>query len=241
MRVPILLTRPLLQSEGFADYLEEQLPGRFEPVIAPLLEITEEPCDLDLGNVQALLFTSNNGVIQYCTRWENRSIPALCVGTRTTETARALGLSAMSADGDVSALASLAAMSYIPDAGDMLHLRGANAAGDLMSALIAEGIPCLEGVLYDQRPKTMNDAGQAVLKAGSPALAPLFSARTAALFQQLADSNPDWPLSLLDVVCMSDMVANEIDKSRYRSVISAKNPSADAMIKVIDAFHPERD
>ena len=111
----LLLTRPRAQSEAFAEALAERLPGRFRPVISPLLEIVPLPAPLDLADVQGLIFTSANGVEQFAARTPDRSLPAWCVGDddRRRGAARA-GFAARSADGDVADLAALIAEARTP-------------------------------------------------------------------------------------------------------------------------------
>ena len=64
----LLLTRPRAQSQAFAEVLAARLPGRFRPVISPLLEIVPLPAPLDLDGLQGLIFTSANGVEQFAAR-----------------------------------------------------------------------------------------------------------------------------------------------------------------------------
>ena len=97
----LLLTRPRAQSQAFAAALEARLPGRFRPVIAPLIEIAPVPGALDLAGLQGLIFTSANGVEQFAARTADRSLPAFCVGEMTAAAARGAGFAARSADGDV--------------------------------------------------------------------------------------------------------------------------------------------
>jgi len=115
MALPILITRPQDQSEQFAALVQAAFPGRFEPIISPLLEIRPEPGSVDTSGAQALLFSSRNGVQEFAKRSSERSLPALCVGDATAQEATRLGFSAMSSGGDASSLAALAAQSYLPD------------------------------------------------------------------------------------------------------------------------------
>ena len=88
----LLLTRPRAQSEAFAAVLAAELPGRFRPVVSPILEIVPLPAPLDLDGLQGLIFTSANGVEQFAARSPDRSLPAWCVGEMTAAAARRAGL-----------------------------------------------------------------------------------------------------------------------------------------------------
>lgn len=134
----LLLTRPREQSLAFATALERVLPGRFQALVAPMLAIAPTGAPIALDGIQALLFTSANGVAQFAAQSPERGLPALCVGAMTTEAARRAGFAATSAEGDVAALARLARDAWRPG-GTFLHVRGRHAAGDLVAALGAWG------------------------------------------------------------------------------------------------------
>ena len=120
----LLLTRPRAQSDAFAAALAERLPGRFRPVVAPLLAIRPVPGPLDLAGVQGLVFTSANGVEQFAARTAERGLPAFCVGDMTAAAAVRAGFAATSAGGDVAALAALLVAVNRQGAGPFLHVRG---------------------------------------------------------------------------------------------------------------------
>jgi len=105
---PLLISRPIDQSEQFAREVAAGCPGRYETVISPLLEIRPEVGSVDTSGAQALLFSSRNAVREFARRSAERNLPALCVGDATAQEAASHGFSAMSANGDVSALAALA-------------------------------------------------------------------------------------------------------------------------------------
>jgi uroporphyrinogen-III synthase len=198
----LLLTRPRPQSEAFAEALAERLPGRFLPVISPLLEIVPLPAPLDLADVQGLIFTSANGVEQFAARTPDRSLPAWCVGEMTAAAARHAGLAARSADGDVADLAALVAERSNPAAGDFLHLRGAHATGDLVGRLTAAGVPARAAAIYDQLPRPLTGEARTLLDRGRIDVVTLFSPRTARLFAAEALSE-GWDLTRAIAVSLS--------------------------------------
>ena len=102
----------------------------FTPLIAPLLEIRRLDATIDLTGVQALAFTSPNGVTAFAALSKTRALPVLTVGDATARTAREAGFDAVrSADGDILALADLIRC----EAGGLsiLHPCAARPAGDL--------------------------------------------------------------------------------------------------------------
>jgi uroporphyrinogen-III synthase len=114
-----------------ADRSAERLTALgFTPVVMPLLEIRRLDVQPDLTGVDALVFTSINGVSAYAALSPIPGLPVFTVGEATARAARDAGFTKIrSADGDVVALAAL-----IRDeaAGlSLLHLGAAEPAGDL--------------------------------------------------------------------------------------------------------------
>jgi len=105
----LLLTRPLAQSLAYAEDLRAKYGRGLTVLISPLTQIVPLNAPLDLGGITGLIFTSQNGAQAFAARVAARDLPAFCVGERTAECARALGFTAMSADGSVQDLAGLIA------------------------------------------------------------------------------------------------------------------------------------
>jgi uroporphyrinogen-III synthase len=198
----LLLTRPRAQSQAFAAVLEAELPGRFRPVIAPLLAIVPVPGPIDLAGLQGILFTSANAVEQFAARVADRGLPAFCVGDMTTAAARAAGFDARSAAGDVEALAALVTSAHRSGGGAFLHVRGRHAAGDLVGRLAAAGIPARAAEIYDQAPHPMEGEARALLEAGRADVLTFFSPRSARLFAEAARGS-GWSLGGATAVSLS--------------------------------------
>jgi uroporphyrinogen-III synthase len=198
----LLVTRPRAQAEAFAAALEARLPGRFRPVVAPLIAIAPVAATLDLAGLQGLIFTSANGVERFVALSPERGLPAFCVGAMTAAAARAAGFAVHSADGDVAALAALVAGAARPGAGAFLHLRGRHAAGDLVGRLAAAGVPTRAAEIYDQAPAPMPAEAQALLARGAVAAVALFSPRTAGHFAAAARAAA-WDLGGVTAISLS--------------------------------------
>src|ERR1700761_2440428 len=101
-----LITRP---QEDAADLAAALHARGIEPLVEPLLQIKPvSGASVDLDQVQALLFTSANGVRAFAALSDRRDLPTFTVGDKSAEAARSLGFSQIeSAGGDVNALASL--------------------------------------------------------------------------------------------------------------------------------------
>lgn len=209
------------------------MPGKYSPVISPLLEIRSEPGSVDLSGIQAILFTSRNAVREFARRSEERHVPALCVGDATAKEASALGLSASSAGGDVAALAALAAASYLPELGAFLHLRGGDTAGDLAGSLMAEGIPAEERIIYDQFPLHLSGDAVRHMDAGQQAVATVFSPRSGNL---LADEIPAHIARKTRIVAISENAAAPFRGVTLLGLNVAQVPKAQAILQILAAI-----
>lgn len=106
----------------------------YAPLIAPLLTIRPLDVTPDLAGIQALAFTSRNGVQVFAARSDDRSLPVFAVGDATAASAREAGFAEVrSAGGDIHALAAL--IRAEGDGRSILHPGAAEPAGDL-SALV---------------------------------------------------------------------------------------------------------
>lgn len=143
----VLLTRPLEESRALAARLEAD---GIETLIWPLTRIVPLVTELKLPfNIDAILFTSANGVRALAALTDRRDWPALCVGDATARAARQAGyLNCFSAGGDARALADLARRSGLRN---FLHPRGRDAAGDLKGWLAETGQHVAELILYEAR------------------------------------------------------------------------------------------
>jgi uroporphyrinogen-III synthase len=228
----LILTRPRRQSEDFAAAVEARFPGRFAPVVAPLIDIEPVPAALDLAGVQGLAFTSANGVEQFAAVCPDRTLTAFCVGDVTAEAARAAGFRAESATGDVAALADLLVRSYRPGAGAFLHVRGRHAAGDLAGRLEKAGVPARAAEIYDQVERPLAGPAEAALAAGEEAVVLLFSPRTARLFAGEARAS-GWQLGRATVVSLSAAADEALGDLAAERRMRAETPDREGMLAAL--------
>lgn len=231
----LLITRPRRQAEAFAAALAAALPGRFRPVIAPVIEVAATAGAFDLAGAGALAFTSANGVAAFAALSPERGLPAFCVGDMTAEAARAAGFEARSAAGDVAALAALIVGEAGRGAGAVLHVRGRHASGDLVGRLAAAGVAARALELYDQRPVPVPAEAAALMAAGGVAAATAFSPRSAALFARAA-RDAGWPLGGVTLVALSAAADAAHDAPEPGRRVIAPRPDRDGMIAALDAL-----
>jgi uroporphyrinogen-III synthase len=230
----ILITRPEEDAAAFA----EVLAGLgHQVVLEPLLTIKpREGAALNTAGVQALLFTSANGVRAAARLTGDRTVQALCVGDTTARAARDAGfINVASASGDVHALASLATSVCKPTAGALLHVAGTRSAGDLGGSLAAAGFAVNRAVLYEATPaERLSDAARDAVTHRKIDAVALFSPRTARTFarivrrEELADLFAD-----VDMLCLSAAVADALESLPRRRTLVAAEPTQDALIALL--------
>lgn len=220
----ILLTRPLVQSQRFAD----QVGGA---LIAPLMAPEFLPPAVPPGDFAAVILTSETGVEA---AWRISAagfrLPrrAFCVGNATAAAAGRAGFDASSAEGNVSDL--LAHIVMAAPQGRLLQLRAQDSAGDLQKRLISAGIETVSAIVYRQKARALTAEAAALLHGTVPVILPIFSPRSARLLaaemRRIAATAPLW------VVALSPAVAEAFDFPAELAKIAAR-PDADAMCDVI--------
>jgi uroporphyrinogen-III synthase len=241
-RLTILVTRPRSESEVFA--LTLAMRGH-DAIQAPLLDIVpDETASVDLDGVQALLFTSINGVRSFARVSTARGVPAYCVGDATAQAARDMGFRDVhSAGGDVVALANLVRMNLAPSEGALLHVSGSAVAGDLAGDLGGDRYDVRRVQLYRQdTARDLPDAAAEALKSGTLDAITFFSPRTAATFVQLVRK-----ADLLDALknvsavglSQAALDAARVEGANWKSERAAAQPTEAALLEVIDALAAE--
>jgi len=181
----ILITRPREDAAPLAEKLKSR---GHEVMVEPMLEIRfVAGATVDLNGVQALLFTSANGVRAFAAAEKRRDLPAFCVGDTTAVAARSAGFTRVeSAAGNVEALANLVLQKLKPADGALLHAAASVVAGDLAGLLKKDGFELRRAVLYSAEPATaLTPLTAAALKARQVDMVIFFSARTAETFVRL--------------------------------------------------------
>jgi uroporphyrinogen-III synthase len=236
-----LITRP---QEDAADLAAALTARGIEPLVEPLLQIKRiEGAKVDLDNVQALLFTSANGVRAFAALSGNRDLPAYTVGDGSAAAAAAAGFSHIeSAGGDVNALASLAGDRLKPQDGVLFHAAGSVTAGDLATTLEQAGFTVRRVPLYQAEAATsLSPATRMNLTLGGIDLILLFSPRTAATFGALWRQAGSPNLDRVCAICLSAAVAREVGELPWRDVFIAERPDLPSLLALVDAELQRKD
>jgi uroporphyrinogen-III synthase len=237
----ILVTRPEPEATRFAAQLKDH---GIDAVVAPLMavEATEETLP-PLEAVQALVFTSANGVRAYAARNARTDLPAYAVGEATAAAARQAGFaSVISAGSDAEGLAALLRGRVDPAKGKLLHATGVDRVGDLAGVLRARGFDVQQAVLYRAVAAAELPAeARTALESGALAGVALFSPRSAGiLLERVAAAGLGAKLATLDAFCLSRAVAAVLEgKAPWRAIRVAARPNAEALIALIRAQRSE--
>jgi uroporphyrinogen-III synthase len=243
MTLHALVTRPEEDAAPLAAALAER---GIDVTLEPLLAIRALPdAPIDLAGVQALLFTSANGVRSFAelaggrdlAGW--RELPVFAVGNATAAAAHSAGFTRVeSAAGDVAALAKLAAERLDPKAGALFHAAGSAVAGDLAGLLEQSGFTLRREMLYEARPADqLSPATVTNLSNGWFDLVLFFSPRTAATFVALARAAGDGVVTgcgKAAALCLSPAVAAAAGELPWREVQAAARPELPALLDLVD-------
>jgi uroporphyrinogen-III synthase len=235
LRMRVLITRPIEDAKPLADALAER---GVDVLIEPLLEVTPlADVEIDLQGVQALLFTSANGVRAFAAASPRRSLRVFAVGDGSAEAARRAGFEDVeSAKGDVEALAALVVDRLRPEDGLLFHAAGTVTAGDLKSRLEALGYQVRRAQLYDAKiATTLSTETRANLTLGGIDAILLFSPRTARTFADLWRAAGSPSLGNIEALCLSAAVVREIDTLGWSGVEIADRPDLPSMLTLVDA------
>ncbi len=236
----VLVTRPQDDAAGFATELTAR---GWQPVLAPLLTIRikdEMAAALrdHLDQAVAVLVTSSNGVRALARLDPRRDRRLLAVGPVTALAARECGFTqVVTADGNVAALADMAAAVLQPADGPVLHIAGSVQAGDLSGALAGAGFTVRRLVLYESAAAKFLPKGTiTALKTAQLAAVTLFSPRTAAIFVALIGAaGLASSCRTVAALCLSKAVAEEAKSLPWHRILISERSDAQALLDLLPA------
>ena len=231
----VLVTRGWPGAERTASGLREM---GIDPIISPVLDINfRARIDVDLTDVQALIFTSANGVRAWGPRRDERDITVFAVGDSTAATARSIGFKKVhSAQGTSSDLVELIKHKTRPDKGELLHIRGIHVAGDIAAALRPEGFKVRDAIGYGAVPVDMlGEEAIAAIVSGAPVSVLVHSPRGAKTFLDLLRKFGlhHW-LGSVTVFGISKKCLEPLDGAGFGALIAAPAPNEEALLGLLD-------
>ncbi len=238
-RARVVVTRPLEDARPFAAHLEA---AGFRAIIAPLMTIEAIPGPPpDLAGIQALAFTSANGVRAYAARGGRTGLPVFAVGAASADLCRQSGFGpVIEAGGDVDSLARTILDRCAPAAGGIYHGAGATLAGDLVALLERGGLAARRETLYaaeavHRLPKAFAD----VLNSpdAPPAVITFLSPRTARLASRLiAEAELTPATAHATALCLSPAVAKAARNEPWHAVLVASEPKTASILACLESW-----
>jgi len=227
----VLVTRPKADALSLKTTLEAAGHG---VILAPMMTIAFKSPSIDLAGVQALLFTSANGVRAFAARSAERRLPAWAVGDATAAAARKAGFTDIHVSGgDAKALAHDVTAALRPADGALFHAAGSVVKKALGTDLEAAGFSYRKAIFYAAEPigNFPEEAENALKNAEVDAIL-LYSPRTARLFAALAQK-AGIDLEAADAYCLSDAVAAEAEVLSWRRIRVAERPDGNALLSLM--------
>lgn len=232
----LLVTRPKEDADPLAKILKDK---GYDPVIFPLLTIKAENDGVKaLGamkeaDVQAILFTSANGVRHFARADKRRTFKVLAVGDASATAAKEAGFKDVeSATGDVDALAKLVKDKCDPKKGQLVHVAGSRIAGDLKGLLEKDGFSYTRVVLYSaDKTSDLSATLKQDISAGKIDGVLLYSPRTATAFVELAEkAKIKADLKKVTAYALSQAVADKLKSAGFKGVVTSKSADTDGLL-----------
>ena len=224
----LLLTRPKVAAERFAELFRARFGADWPVVISPLMATDWVAGWPNLRGGTGVIFTSETAVRGFAREFLRRDIPAYCVGPRTAEAARGQGFVVHTGPGDALGLAALIAETA--GRGPLLYPHGREIARDIEKPLNSAGIVTISFVAYQQRAIDLTGEARQVLLSREPVLVPLFSARSATLFVKAAEGHR-CRLLIAAISHEVGQVARGLDPEGLKV---AQHPQGAAMVEALD-------
>jgi uroporphyrinogen-III synthase len=230
----VLLTRPLKESEAYA----QELQGLgFETMIAPMLELAPQDFEMpEFQRYKALIFTSGNGVRFFAARTDRRDLRVFTVGDQTREAALEAGFTHVSSAGGAGAdLVDLIARSKLDQTRPLLHVRGYHTALPIHIMLQERGYRVDLCVVY--KAETVPDFSPdclSALREGKIAAIPFFSKRTAENFLHLIQKHGlEQHLSSINALSIGARVLECVQSYPWRGTYVSDQPDKASMTQLL--------
>ncbi|MFT6461675.1 MAG: uroporphyrinogen-III synthase [Maricaulis maris] len=209
-----------------------------DPIISPVLDINfRARIDASLDGVQALVFTSANGVRAWGPRRPERDIQVFAVADATAQAARDIGFKRVhSAQGDVTSLANLIRRKLNPGKGSLLHVRGIHVSGDLSGALKPEGFKVRDAIGYGAvAVDALGEEAIAAVISGAPVSVLIHSARGAKTFLDLLRKFGlhHW-LGSVTALGISRNALAPLEGAGFGALVAASVPNEEALLALLD-------
>lgn len=240
----VLITRPAADATELAAALRTH---GHEVLFDPLLTTSEEPgsaaaLERSLPGVQAVVFTSPNGVRAFAAASRRRNVPVIALGDATMAAARAARFGEIeSVDGDAEALTSLVVGRLNPLGGALLVVTGAEVGRDLARVLGTAGFSVRRVALYRAEPaQAFSSKVVAGFKSGTIDAAVFFSPGTATVFARLISASGfASACEGMTAVVTSPAVGTALKGVAWDNLVVARAPTQAAILEAFGGPLPQ--
>jgi uroporphyrinogen-III synthase len=240
----VLITRPAADATELAAALRTH---GHEVLFDPLLTTSEEPgsaaaLERSLPGIQAVVFTSPNGVRAFAAASRRRNIPVIALGDATAAAARAANFGEIeSVDGDAEALTALVVGRLNPLGGALLVVTGAEVGRDLARVLGAAGFSVRRVALYRAEPaQAFSSKVVAGFKSGTIDAAVFFSPGTATVFGRLVSASGfGSACEGITAVVTSPAVGSALKSIAWDNLVVARAPTQAAILEAFGNPMPQ--
>ena len=240
----VLITRPAADATELSAALRTH---GHEVLFDPLLTTSEEPgsapaLERSLPGVQAVVFTSPNGVRAFAAASRRRNVPVIALGDATMAAARAARFGEIeSVDGDAEALTGLVVGRLNPLGGALLVVTGAEVGRDLARVLGTAGFSVRRVALYRAEPaQAFSSKVVAGFKSGTVDAAVFFSPGTATVFARLiAASGFASVCEGMTAVVTSPAVGAALKGINFDNLVVARAPTQAAILEAFGGPLPQ--
>ncbi|MEM1088682.1 MAG: uroporphyrinogen-III synthase, partial [Pseudomonadota bacterium] len=225
----------VIRSEpGASETIARLQAASYETIKSPVLAIASNPeVDIpDLSEIEALIFTSANGVRAFAQRTESRDHTAWCVGPATAAAAREAGFKRVEqSSGNATDLADYIINRTPPTGKPMLHIANAEAKGHLRKRLTNAGFTIVFCPLYRMtRAIHLSDTALETLISQAPTLVLIHSEKGALAFSELISSLT--PQNCTGVA-ISHQAAEPLSGSALKQINIADRPDEDSLMETL--------
>ena len=239
----VLVTRPAADATELAAALRSH---GHEVLFDPLLTTSEEPgsaaaLERSLPGVQAVVFTSPNGVRAFAAASRRRNVPVIALGDATMAAARAAHFGEIeSVDGDAEALTGLVVGRLNPLGGALLVVTGAEVGRDLARVLGTAGFSVRRVALYRAEPaQAFSSKVVAGFKSGTIDAAVFFSPGTATVFTRLISASGfAGACESMTAVVTSSAVGSALKSVGWDNLVVARAPTQSAILEAFGGSLP---
>jgi uroporphyrinogen-III synthase len=232
----ILLTRPEANNAALIKALEN---SGAEVVCSPLTKIDylKAPPKFDTEKLQALIFTSANGVRAFEHHYGSdltlKETKVFAVGRTTGNAALKIGFKDIHfASGTQENLTETIIKHASPALGTLIHMAGRHLTGDLKKELQQHCFSAKRLTLYEA---TENNTLSAKALTGKFDVMAFYSMRAAEIFQTLSHKKT-FPLKLshCKAICLSPAISNMLHRERWSEILTAAEPNEQALWDLIN-------